>query len=176
MIDLVKQIIDYYYKNFNKPKIEDLEIKDKELLNRSWSIFVTLYLDWMIRGSSWNIKEIEKNIVWELIENTIQALEDSRFTKPSLAEKGKLKIRIDEIVNRWKPLADWEIDKIDPTKFGVLVIKTDYQKASIILPNISGNLITWTDFRKVLSKKLQEEFEDKNYLVYKIETKVYSNL
>jgi len=176
MLDIVKQTIDFYYKNFSKPKLEDLDIKNKDLLEKSGSIFVTLYLNWMIVWSSWNIKEIEDNIALELIENTISAIEDSRFTKPSLTEKDKLKIRVDEIVNRWKPLNDWEIKKIDPSKAGVLVIKTDYEKSSVILPNISWTLLTWEDFIPVLSKKLWEEFIDKDYLVYKIETKVESNL
>jgi len=176
MLDIVKQIIDFYYKNFNKPKIEDLEIKNKELLEKSGSIFVTLYLNWIIVWSSWNIKEIKENIVEELIENTIGALEDERFKKPSLSEKDNLKIRIDEIVSRWKPLPDWEIIKIDPTKNWVLVIKTDYEKSATILPDISWNLITWKDFIWALWQKLGEEFDDKNYLVYKIETKVESNL
>jgi len=177
MLYIVKQIIDYYYyENLNKPKIEDLKIKNSDLLNKSGSVFVTLYLDWIIKWSSWNIKEIEENIVLELIENTISALEDSRFTKPTLSEKDNLKIRIDEITNRWKPLSDWEINKIDPTKSWVLVIKSDYEKSAVILPNISWSLITWEDFIWVLSKKLWEDFDDKNYLVYKIETKVENNL
>ncbi len=176
MLDIVKQIINFYYKNFNKPKIEDLEIKDLELLKSTGSIFVTLYLNWFIKWSSWNIKEIEGNIISELIENTILALEDSRFIKASLSEKDKLKIRIDEITNRGKPLSDWEIKNIDPTKAWILVIKTDYDKSAVILPNISWNLLTWEDFEPVLSKKLDETFDDKNYLVYKIETKIESNL
>jgi hypothetical protein len=36
---------------------------------------------------------------------------------------------------------------------------------------MSGN-----DFIPVLWKKLNEEFDDKNYLVYKIETEVESNI
>jgi len=46
MLYIVKQIIDYYYyENLNKPKIEDLKIKNSDLLNKSGSVFVTLYLD-----------------------------------------------------------------------------------------------------------------------------------
>jgi AMMECR1 domain-containing protein len=135
-----------------------------------------LYLDWLIIWSSWNIKEIEDNIVLELIYNTIWALKDSRFTTPIFKEKDNIKIRIDEITNRWRPLEDWEIKKIDPAKNWVLVIKTDYEKSATILPNISWKLLTWEDFIPVLSKKLDEEFVDTNYLVYKIETKIYSDI
>jgi len=176
MINIVKQIIDFYLKSWEKPRVEDLKVEDKSLFEKKWSIFVTLYVDDMIRWSKWNIKEIKDNVVLELIENTIWALKDSRFEKIDENNKDNIKIRIDEITNRWKPLADWEIKKIDPSKYGVLVIKTDYEKAWVILPNISWRLMTWEDFIPVLSKKLSEDFDDKNYIVYKIETKVESNL
>jgi AMMECR1 domain-containing protein len=129
-----------------------------------------------VKWSSGNIKEIEDNIVLELIENTVAAIEDARFPKIKFAEKDDIKFRIDEITNRWKPLDDGEIKNIDPLKNWVLVIKSDYEKASVILPNISGSLMSGEDFISVLWKKLWEDFEDKNYLIYKIETKVYSNI
>ncbi len=171
MLDLAKQIIDFYFKNLRTPKLDEIEIKDKSLLERKASIFVSLYVSQEIRWSSGNIKEIEENIVLELIENIINALNDPRFEKIKLEEKEKINIRIDEIIDRWKPLNDGEIKNIDPSKFGVLVIKADYEKSATILPNISGSLMTWEDFVGVLSKKLEEDFDDKNYLVYKIETK-----
>jgi len=172
MLDIVKQVIDFYFKTFSKPELNDIKVNNKELLKKTWSVFVTLYVNWLIRWSAWNIQKIKENLVLELIENTFEALNDKRFKKINLEEKKNLKIRIDEIVNRWKPLADWEIKKINPSKSGVFVIKTDYTKAWVILPNISARLITGSDFLPVLSKKLWEKFEDKNYIVYKIETRV----
>ncbi len=173
MKNIVKQIIDFYYKNFTAPELKDLKIEDKNLLERKWSIFVTLFLDGLVIWSSWNIQPIEDNIVLELIKNTIEALNDSRFEKPKLQDKDKIEIRVDEIIDRWKPLPDWAIKTIDPTKNWLIVIKTDYEKLAVILPNISGTLISGEDFYPVLSKKLDEEFKDENYIVYKITTKVY---
>jgi len=176
MLEIVKQTIEFYLKNQSKPDILDLKINDKSLLERTWSIFVTIYMSWVIKWSSGNIKEIEENIVLELIENTINALNDDRFEKLKIDDIQNIKIRIDEISSRWKPLADWDIKNIDPSKSWVLVIKTDYDKSATILPNISWKLFTWSDFIPVLSKKLNEDFIDKNYLVYKIETEVITNL
>ena len=176
MIDIVKQTLEFYFENSRAPEVEEIEISDSSLLERTWSTFVTLYISWIIKWSSGNIKEIEDNLVWEIISNTISALDDSRFTNLTIIDKDNIKIRVDEITNRWKPLNDWEIENIDPTKFWVLVIKTDYEKSATILPNISGSLMTWKDFAPVLSKKLDEDFEDKNYLVYKIETNISTNL
>ena len=176
MLEIVEQIIEFYFKNLRAPKIDELDIKDNSFLEKSSSIFVTLYISWIIKWSSWNIKEIEENIVLELIENTIWALNDSRFEKIQLSEKDNLKIRIDEITERWKPLDDGWIVEIDPVKNWVLVIKTDYEKSATILPNISGTLMSWQDYAPVLSKKLDEDFNDKNYLVYKIETNILTNI
>ncbi len=176
MIDIVKQTLDFYFENSRAPKVEEIEVSDSLLLERTWSIFVTLYVSWVVKWSSGNIKEIEDNLVWEIISNTVSALHDSRFPNLTVQDKDNIKIRVDEIDSRWKPLNDGEIENIDPTKFWVLVIKTDYEKSATILPNISGNLITWKDFAPVLSKKLDEEFNDKNYLVYKIETNISLNL
>jgi len=176
MLDIAKQTVEFYFKNFRAPKIEEIEIKENSLLEKTGSIFVTLYISWVIKWSSGNIKEIESSLAGEIIENTISALEDSRFEKINISEKDSIKIRVDEINSRWKPLNDWEIKNIDPLKYWVLVIKTDYEKSATILPNISGSLMTWEDFIPVLGKKLSEDFDDKNYLVYKIETNIETNI
>ena len=176
MIDIVKQTLEFYFENSKAPQIEDIEVNDSLLLEKTWSTFVTLYVSWIIKWSSGNIKEIEDNLVLEIISNTISALEDSRFPNIEIKDKDNIKIRVDEISNRGKPLNDWEIENIDPTKFWVLVIKTDYEKSATILPNISGSLMTWKDFSPIFSKKLDEDFDDKNYLVYKIETNISTNL
>jgi hypothetical protein len=34
MLEIVRQIIDFYYKNEDTPKLEDLDIKDKTLLEK----------------------------------------------------------------------------------------------------------------------------------------------
>jgi len=177
MLDIVQQTINFYFKYLRAPRIEELEIKNKKLLDRKWSIFVTLYVFWVIKWSAWNIKEIEENIVLEIIANTIYALtKDSRFDRIEASDKENIKIRIDEIAYRWKPLSDWMIDNVDPLKRGVIVIKSDYMKSATILPNISGKIMNWEDFEPVLSKKLSEKFDDKDYLVYEIRTDKETNL
>lgn len=177
MLNLAKQVVEYYFKNFKKPELKDLNLKNESLLLSKWSVFITFYLSWVVKWSAWNIKEIESNLALEIIENTFNALTaDSRFERIDISSKDDIKIRVDHITNRGKPLNDWEIKNINPTNFGVLVIKSDYEKSATILPNISWTLMTWTDFAWVLSNKLDEDFDDKNYLVYKIETSIESNI
>ncbi|MFK7779602.1 MAG: AMMECR1 domain-containing protein, partial [Candidatus Gracilibacteria bacterium] len=145
MISTAKQTIDFYLKHFKTPKIEELEIKDNSLLENKGSVFITIYKKGEIRGSSGNIKEIKNTLAEEIIENTIGAIStDSRFKPIKLNEAKELKIRIDIIVNR-KILGDKELLQIDPTKFGVLAIKKDYNSMAVILPNINPLLLTGED-------------------------------
>lgn len=176
MISIVQQTINFYLKNFKTPKIEELNIWDTSLLQNNWSIFVTIYKAWEIRWASWNIKEIEANLVEELIENTVWAIsKDTRFKPIKLDEIKDLKIRIDKIVNR-KILQDNEILQIDPTKSWVLAIKKDYSSMAAILPNINPILLTWEDLIPVLESKFNtKKFEEKDYILYVIETEVTDN-
>jgi len=176
MLSTVQQTIDFYLKNFKTPKPEELKIDDNSLLENIWSVFVTIYKNWEIRWSSWNIKEIKPNIVEELIENTITAiLKDHRFEPVKLDEVKDLKIRIDKITNR-KVLQNKEIMQIDPTKSGVLAIKKDYNSMAAILPNINPMLLIWEDLIPVLEVKFNtKKFEEKDYIIYSIETEKIDN-
>ena len=176
MISIVQQTIDFYLKNFKTPKIEELKIEDSSLLEINWSVFITIYKKWEIRWASWNIKEISSTLVEELIENTITAIsKDSRFKPIKLEEVKDLKIRIDKIENR-KILQDKEILQIDPTKSWVLAIKKDYSRMAVILPNINPILLTWEDLIPILETKFNtKKFEEKDYILYKIETNISDN-
>jgi len=179
MVEIVKQIIKLYLEKNSVPKVENLNIsdKDKKLLEEKTWLFVTLYKVWEVAGSSWSVKESEENIVLELIVNTIWALEDSRFKDNKLASEDleKLKIRVDTVEAKnqlkWKD----SILKINHIKSGVLVIKPDYSKIALILPNISKSITTAKDFIDVLSAKLGEKYKEKDYINYELVTKQYTN-
>lgn len=173
MLEIVKQIIDFYKKNLKTPKLYDLNIENSPLLNQKISSFITLYYKWEIRWSAWNIKEIKDNWVNELIENTISALtKDSRFKPINLNEIDEIKIRIDKIISR-EILKDKSIKSIDPTISWVIVIKKDYSKIACILPNINPKLLTWEDYIPILKEKLEEkDFKEEDYIIYEIKTEI----
>lgn len=188
MLDLVRQIMDFYLKNDKVPTLENLIIKDKSILSKQWWVFVTFYDWWKVRWSAWNVKWLEANLLNELIISTISAIkDDSRFPKITLSESKKLQIRVDEIthmdildtsITEWVKKEDnFEIKKIDPVKRWIVVIDKNYDDLAVILPNISPNLLTWEDFIPVLESKLKlkTKFQEKNYIVYYIETKVETN-
>ncbi len=175
MKEIVSQILTQYFSKMREPKIEELNL-DEKYLNITGCCFVTLYVNWEVRGSAGNIKEIQQNIALELISNTMQALTwDKRFTPLTLTESEKIQFRIDLISHR-DMISLKDISACDPTKNGLIAIHRDYEKLAVILPNISPKLMTWDDLIPVISQKLKDKkIEDKNYIFYKIETTVETN-
>ncbi len=176
MLEVVKQTINFFLKFWKKPELKDIQISNESLLNKRWNVFVTIYLNWEINGSSGNIKEIKKNIVEELIENTINAIsKDPRFEKLKEKDIPNIKIRIDEIINR-NILEVGKIQSLEPIKHWVIAIKKDYEALVVILPNISASILSGEDFLYYLQEKLGiKEFKEDDYIIYSIETEVYKD-
>lgn len=173
MLNLVKQTLKYYLQTKKVPKIEELNI-DNSLLEKKWMLFVTLYKWWEIVGSSWNVIELEKTLAEDIIQNTIEAINDDRFWGLNLLDLEKIKVRIDIIKNRVILDANTFKD-LSPVKLWVIAIKKDYNKLAVILPNISTSLISSSEISQVLSKKLWENFQFESYIVYSLETEVLTD-
>ncbi|MGE4443446.1 MAG: AMMECR1 domain-containing protein [Candidatus Altimarinota bacterium] len=173
MINVVKQVIEYYLTNGTIPTKNEIIITDNSLLEKKGTVFVTLYKNGNIVGSSGNVVELENNLATELIQNAVFSLQDPRFEKLTLSDLEKIKIRIDIITSR--NILDKKFEDLNPAKSGILVIKKDYTKLSIILPNISSTLVSGKDFPKILSRKLEEIFKIEDYIVYEIQTQVVNN-
>ena len=175
MLTVVEQTIQFYLQNNSVPNQNDLDIKDTSLADKKWACFVTVYKDWNIRWSAWVIKELHDNIINELISNAIDAISrDSRFSPLTSEEVADLKIRIDVISDR-AMLTDKKLSDINPISQWVIVIKKDYTKLAVILPNISTKITTWNDFYPILSKKLWEEYVEAEYINYEINTEQLTN-
>ena len=175
MIDIAQDVLKYYLTYQKAPATSDIEIQDETLLEQSGTIFITLYKKGNIIGSAGNIKEIKASVIHEITENTISACNDERFTKPKLDEIQDIQIRIDEISDRFV-LGEWELNNIDPTTHGVIVLQKDYSKMAVILPNIDPKLITGEDMIPVISAKLgQEKWSPSDSIIYKIDTKQTTN-
>lgn len=176
MNTIAKQIIEFYTKFNKEPELTDLNIEDTSLLTRTWNIFVTIYLKGEISWSSWNIKEIEVNIVNEVIKNTMNAIsKDPRFEPIKTEDLPSLKVRVDEITSR-RVLKKWEIDTLEPVREWVIAIQKDYDSLAVILPNISPLLLKWSDFTKALTNKLWiTELKEEEYIIYWISTTIYKD-
>ena len=175
MTELILKILDFYFEKRLSPTVEDLWITDPSLLEQPGSVFVTLYKKGEVIGSAGNIKEIEWNLAEELISSTLDALNDKRFETITKTDLKNLKVRADVITER-KILAKTEITSLDPVKAWVIAIKKDYSDLAVILPNVSPQLITGEDFYEALKFKLNEKkFEEKDHILYGIETRTENN-
>jgi len=175
MINLAQQTIEFFTTKMREPKLEELTLTDQSLVQERGCVFVTVYEKWEVRGSAGNIKEIENSLAEEILKSTIDAIsKDNRFKPLTKTEAEWIHIRVDKITNR-KVLNAWEIQSIDPVTHGIIVIKKDYTKLTTLLPNISPAVLTSSDLMDYLGAKLWEEFEEKEYIVYQIETKVSTN-
>jgi len=173
MLDIATQTLEFYFKKFLAPKSNEILIKNLELQNKKGNVFITLYKNGEVRGSAGNIKEIEKNLVEEIIANMMEALtNDERFWQVKAEEKSEIKIRLDYIKNK-KVIDEITLRKLDPVKNGVIAIRRDYEKLAVILPNMSANIITGSDFIPVLQRKLWgDKIDDKTFILYQIETEI----
>ena len=179
MKEFVEEILRLYYAKMREPKLEEILVAtENSMLQEKGCCFVTLYLWGEIRGSAGNIKEIHTTLREELYANTIQALtSDKRFPPLTLKESRTLKFRCDFIpATGRKMISEAELKALDPSKSGVIVIKRDYEKLAVILPNMSPKLLIGADFIPVLCKKLWEKkFNEKDYIIYQIETQIETN-
>ena len=175
MISIVQQTIDFYQKHKKSPALSDLQIENLNQTNERGSCFVTLYKNGEICGSAWNIEKIKNSILLEIVENTISAIEDSRFPETKTTKSSDIKIRIDTITQR-SVLQDNNLEKLDPSKQGVLAIKKDYSAMATVLPNIHPSLLTWSDFAPILASKFAtKQFIESEYILYSLETVIDRN-
>ena len=114
MINIVKQTLQYFLSNGKIPTKNELIITDTSLLQKKATVFVTLYKNGNIVGSSGNVVELENDIVNELIQNSIYSLQDPRFERLTLADLEKVKIRIDIITSR--NILDKLFSELNPAK------------------------------------------------------------
>jgi AMMECR1 domain-containing protein len=159
-----------------EPQFTELSLSQDIDTVKKWCSFVTLYLNWDVHGSAWNIKEISSTLAEDIYKNTIEALtKDKRFKPLTLTEAESLKFRLDIIEDR-KVISEAEMKNLDPVKYWVIAIKRDYDKLAVILPNISPKILTGSDFTEILKNKLQEKkFDEKDYIIYSISTNTESN-
>ncbi len=171
MLQIAQQTLNFLILNNTPPTKNDLTIENSALNETKWSIFVTLYKDGNIVSSSGNIKEIENDLINEIIANTFDAYK--KMLSESISAEN-IQIRVDFVSQRTL-LQNKSITEINPVSHWVIVIKKTQDKAGVILPNISTNITSWKDFIAALSMKLWENFEEENYYVYEIATQSFTS-
>lgn len=169
MIDIVQQIIQLYPKNKTNITKNDLQISDSSILEKKWEVFVTFYKSWNILASAGNIVALESDLLNELIQSTLKALES--VAQPNLDQ---LQVRIDVLQKR-EVLKAKPLSTLNPTQVWVIVIKKNQDKLAVILPNISPNITTGAELKKALELKLNEEITEESDILYEFTTQQFTS-
>lgn len=171
MLDIAQQTLKYIIIHKQAPTKNELQIWDQTLLEKKGNVFVTLYKNGEIVGSSGNFSELENNVVHEIIAATLSAYNENDNDKTSSFEA--YHIRLDHITSRTL-LKDKKISDLNPVQTWVLAIKKTYDKLALLLPNISTNITSGADLQKALEIKLGEDFKEENYILYELQTESFT--
>lgn len=181
MHTIAKRILETYIRDqkiLTVPEL-DLDEEQKKYLETKDISFVTIFKNWKVVWSSWRIHIKRDNTILELIDNTLQTIKDERFSQEikNVEDLGNITIRVDIISNIQRKVIKnlWQIDvKTD----WLILISQDYEKAWIILPNISNIAIAPDDLFYLICKKAwldQDKIKETDYILYKINSTVYSD-
>ena len=112
----------------------DTEETAEELLSIRRGCFVSLHkTDGSLRGCIGTIEPQEENLYQEIFRNAVSAASrDSRFNPLSEDELEDIEISVDVLT---EPEQIFDLDKLDPEIFGVIVKDNSYHRA-VLLPSI----------------------------------------
>jgi len=106
------------------------EYKDKKA-----GVFVTIYKNGNLRGCIGTIMPVEKNIIKEVIKNSISSCsQDPRFTKVRVDELDSLKYSVSILM---PPEPVNSVEELDPSRYGVIVTG-EYGRRGLLLPRLEG--------------------------------------
>ena len=99
MFDIARKVLVSYLNEKKIPTLEELAVADHADSKTKHLVFVTLYKDGAIIGSSGRVHAKRENTILELIDNTLACLSDSRMANAIVtpADLDKIKIRVDII-------------------------------------------------------------------------------
>ena len=128
---LARLNLDRYFTNGTI--VDIAEIKNEQLLNDKKGVFVSLKINGELRGCIGTIYPVTSCVGEEIIRNSLSAaLDDPRFHPLTEEELQQVDISVDLLY----PPEETTFDKLDPSKYGVIV--TSGNKKGLLLPNLEG--------------------------------------
>lgn len=179
MNKITRKIIETYLNEKRIPTLEELEIVWSSDINTKNLSFITLYKDGKVIASSGRINLKKPNTLAELIENTLFCLKDPRFIESvkNPAELKNVNFRVDIISPEQRKVIN-KLDEVDIKKNWLIFISQNLWKIWVILPNIANLITSSDDLFSLVCKKAwvnREELKEEDYILYKIESTVYSD-
>jgi AMMECR1 domain-containing protein len=173
-----RKVIETYLNEKKILSISELLLMGSEYLDTKHLSFVTLYKDGKVIASSGRVHIKKENTVMELIENTLFCLKDERFIEAikNPLELKHVKFRVDIITNAQRKVIK-SLDEVDPKTDGLILISQTKNALGVILPNITNMVSTSQELFTLVCKKaglVSTELKDEDYILYKIQSTVFS--
>ncbi|MDD2487208.1 MAG: AMMECR1 domain-containing protein [Candidatus Gracilibacteria bacterium] len=179
MNNIARKVLETYLNEKKILNTDELGLRDHEMAKTKDLCFVTLYKDGKIIASSGRVSIKKPNTAQELIENTLFCIKDPRFAESikNPLEIKKINFRVDIMSNEQRKVVT-SLDEIDPKINGIILISQSLGKIGVILPKIANLISTSKDLFSLVCKKAgldAKDLKEEDYVLYKIESTVYSD-
>ncbi|MDD2565332.1 MAG: AMMECR1 domain-containing protein [Candidatus Gracilibacteria bacterium] len=179
MHKVAKKVIEMYLNEQKIPTVEELNLLTHEHSGTKNISFVTLYKDGKVIASSGRVNIKKANTILELIENALFCLKDPRFVEAikNPLEIKNVKFRVDLISNNQRKVVN-NLDEIDISKDGLIIICQPLGKLGVILPNMANMVSTPQDLFNLVCMKAgldSKELKEDDYILYSIQSTQFSD-
>ncbi len=152
---LVRTIVQSILFEKKSPAIEELQKIPVQLPEKVLPVFVTIYDNNVIIGSSGRLYPTKESFLEELIDNTEHALQDARCEayRNNPEKTRNLTYRVDTFDTNSRRMLHHP-DDIDPKTEGMILICRKQKKVGMILPHMLPETLSGEDIYHTLAKKI----------------------
>lgn len=179
MQKLVRSIVQAVLFEKRIPSLDELKKIPVQIPDKVLPTFVTLYDHDVVIGSAGRLYPVKESFLEELIDNTEQALNDSRFVEyKNNPEKARnLWYRVDTFENNSRRMLHHP-DDIDTKSEGMILICRKQKKVGVILPHMVPETLSWEDIYHMLVKKVSLNLKDVgkwDLILYGLKTHIFKD-
>lgn len=175
---IARKVLVSYLSEKKIPTLEELSATELPDAKTKHLVFVTIYKDGAIVGSSGRVHAKRENTILELVDNTLACLSDVRMAQALItpADLDKIKIRVDIIRNEDRRILQSYKD-IDVKTEGYILLSQNLGKLAVLLPHITNIAGSAEELFDIVCKKAGLEpakLTSSDYVLYGIKSTSYS--
>lgn len=174
--NLVRNTLQTYLQTGVIPALSDLGVAEHADVQTRHLVFVTLYLDGTVVGSSGRVHALQKHTVSECIDNAILALKDVRAGVITAANLENVRIRVDVIQSTDRRLIA-NFSELDARQEGMILLSQNLGKLAVVLPKIVTPDTSAEDIFKIVCLKagIPVTQDPADYVLYGVRSTSYSD-
>lgn len=180
MHKIARRVIETYLREKRILTIEELWLSGTEYETSKNLIFVTLYKNGGIIASSGRIHLKKPNTLFELIENSLFCLRDTRFAEAikNPDELANVQVRVDMIRPEGRRILG-NISELDTKREGLILLSQTKNALGVLLPNITNIASSPEEYFQIVCKKADlnpAALKPEDMILYGIESTRFSDL